>query len=76
MLLKNKIAVITGASRGIGMTLSWAKEFSLKGGNVRVNAVAPGYTMSDMMKTVPENPLEKFRGTTMLVQIFLINSTI
>ena len=50
----------------IGMTKSWAKEFALKGGNVRVNAVAPGYTMTDMMKTVPENLLEKFRGQTML----------
>ena len=48
------------------MTKSWAKEFSLKGGNVRVNAVAPGYTMTNMMKTVPENLLEKFRGQTML----------
>ena len=50
----------------IGMTKSWAKEFALKGGNVRVNAVAPGYTMTNMMKTVPENLLEKFRETTML----------
>ena len=50
----------------IGMTKSWAKEFALKGGNVRVNAVAPGYTMTNMMKTVPDNLLEKFRGTTML----------
>lgn len=50
----------------IGMTKSWAKEFALKGGNVRVNAVAPGYTMTNMMKTVPENLLEKFRGITML----------
>ena len=29
------------------MTKSWAKEFALKGGNVRVNAVAPGYTMTN-----------------------------
>ncbi len=50
----------------IGMTKSWAKEFALKDGNVRVNAVAPGYTMTNMMKTVPENLLEKFRGATML----------
>lgn len=50
----------------IGMTKSWAKEFALKGGNVRVNAIAPGYTMTNMMKTVPENLLEKFRGSTML----------
>lgn len=50
----------------IGMTKSWAKEFALKGGNVRVNAVAPGYTMTSMMETVPENLLERFRQTTML----------
>lgn len=50
----------------IGMTKSWAKEFALKGGNIRVNAVAPGYTMTDMMKTVPENLLDKFRNATML----------
>ena len=50
----------------IGLTRSWAKEFAMKGGNVRVNAVAPGYTMTNMMKTVPENLLEKFRGQTML----------
>ncbi len=50
----------------IGMTKSWAKEFSLKGGNVRVNAIAPGYTMTNMMKTVPENLLERFRNQTML----------
>ena len=49
-----------------GLTRSWAKEFAMKGGNVRVNAVAPGYTMTNMMKTVPENLLEKFRGQTML----------
>lgn len=50
----------------IGMTKSWAKEFALKGGNVRVNAVAPGYTMTNMMRTVPENLLEKFQNATML----------
>lgn len=50
----------------IGMTKSWAKEFALKGGNVRVNAVAPGYTMTNMMKTIPESLLEKFCGNTML----------
>lgn len=50
----------------IGMTKSWAKEFSLKGGNVRVNAVAPGYTMTNMLKTVPQDLLEKFASQTML----------
>lgn len=50
----------------IGMTKSWAKEFALKGGNVRVNVVAPGYTFTDMVKTVPEHLLEKFASQTML----------
>jgi 3-oxoacyl-[acyl-carrier protein] reductase len=50
----------------IGMTKSWAKEFSFKGGNVRVNAVAPGYTMTDMMKTVSDELLEVFKKSTML----------
>ena len=50
----------------IGMTKSWAKEFTLKGGSVRVNAIAPGYTMTNMMKTVPEHLLEKFSSQTML----------
>lgn len=50
----------------IGLTKTWAKEFSLKGRDIRVNAVAPGYTMTRMMETVPENLLEKFRGQTML----------
>lgn len=50
----------------IGLTKSWAKEFALKDGNVRVNAVAPGYTMTNMMKTVPEKLLKKFCEQTML----------
>lgn len=50
----------------IGMTKSWAKEFALKGGNVRVNAIAPGYTMTDMLKTVPQHLLDKFASQTML----------
>jgi len=49
----------------IGLTKTWAKEFSSYGGNVRVNAIAPGYTMTNMMSTVPEKLLEKFRGQTM-----------
>lgn len=53
----------------IGMTHSWAKEFSYKGGNVRVNAIAPGYTMTDMLSTVPENLLEKFKDMTLLKRL-------
>ena len=50
----------------IGLTKTWAKEFSLKGGNVRVNAIAPGYTMTDILKTVPQDLLDKFAAMTML----------
>ncbi len=50
----------------IGMTKTWAKEFARKGANVRTNAIAPGYTMTDMLSTVPEDLLKKFAAMTML----------
>lgn len=50
----------------IGLTKTWAKEFAMKGGNVRVNAIAPGYTMTDILKTVPQELLDKFAAQTML----------
>ncbi len=53
----------------IGMTKTWAKEFALKGGNVRVNCIAPGYTMTDILKTVPQDLLDKFSAMTMLGRI-------
>jgi 3-oxoacyl-[acyl-carrier protein] reductase len=50
----------------IGMAKTWAKEFARKGAAVRANAIAPGYVMTDMMKTVPQDLLDKFAGLTML----------
>lgn len=50
----------------IGLTKTWAKEFALKNGNVRVNAIAPGYTKTNMLKTVPKELLEKFANQTVL----------
>lgn len=50
----------------IGLTKTWAKEFARKGVPVRVNAIAPGYTMTDILKTVPEELLKKFASMTML----------
>ena len=50
----------------IGLTMTWAKEFARKGVPVRVNAIAPGYIMTDMMKTVPPELLDKFAKQTML----------
>ncbi|MCE5235148.1 MAG: SDR family NAD(P)-dependent oxidoreductase, partial [Eubacteriales bacterium] len=43
----------------IGMTKTWAKEFARKGANVRCNAIAPGYCMTDILKTVPQDLLDK-----------------
>jgi 3-oxoacyl-[acyl-carrier protein] reductase len=50
----------------IGMTKTWAKEFARKGAAVRTNSITPGYVMTDMMKTVPRDLLDKFAGLTML----------
>jgi 3-oxoacyl-[acyl-carrier protein] reductase len=50
----------------IGMTKTWAKEFARKGANVRCNAIAPGYCMTDILKTVPQELLDKFASMTML----------
>ena len=50
----------------IGMTKTWAKEFARKGVPVRVNCIAPGYTMTDILKTVPQELLDKFAAMTML----------
>lgn len=53
----------------ISMTKTWAKEFTRKGANIRVNAVSPGYIMTNMMKTVPNNLLEQFASQTMLKRL-------
>ena len=50
----------------IGMTMTWAKEFARKGAAIRVNAIAPGYVMTDILKTVPQNLLDDFARLTML----------
>ena len=50
----------------IGLTRTWAKEFARKGAAVRVNCITPGYTMTDMLKTVPQDLLDRFASMTML----------
>ncbi len=50
----------------IALSKTWAKEFARKGANVRCNAVAPGYVMTDILKTVPQDLLDKFAKLTML----------
>lgn len=53
----------------IGLTKTWAKEFARKGVPVRVNAIAPGYIMTDILKTVPEELLKSFAQMTMLKRL-------
>lgn len=43
----------------IGLTKTWARELGRK--NIRVNAVAPGFIATDMVKTVPEKVLALMR---------------
>ena len=53
----------------IGLTKTWAKEFARKGVPVRVNAIAPGYVMTDILKTVPQDLLDQFAKLTMLKRL-------
>lgn len=53
----------------IGLTKTWAKEFARKGAPVRVNAIAPGYVMTDILKTVPQDLLDQFAALTMLKRL-------
>jgi 3-oxoacyl-[acyl-carrier protein] reductase len=48
----------------IGMTKVWARELGRYG--IRVNAVAPGFTATDMVMQMPEKVLEGMRGRTPL----------
>ena len=52
-----------------GLTKTWAKEFARKGVPVRVNSVSPGYTMTDILKTVPQDLLDTFASQTMLKRL-------
>ncbi len=53
----------------LGLTMTWAKEFARKGANVRVNAIAPGYIMTDILKTIPQDLLDEFAKLTMLKRL-------
>ncbi|HEY74842.1 MAG TPA: beta-ketoacyl-ACP reductase [Thermoflexia bacterium] len=44
----------------IGMTKVWARELGRY--NIRVNAVAPGFTLTEMVRQMPEKILERMRG--------------
>jgi 3-oxoacyl-[acyl-carrier protein] reductase len=48
----------------IGMTKVWARELGRYG--IRVNAVAPGFTATEMVKAMPEKVLDGMRSRTPL----------
>lgn len=50
----------------IGMSYTWAKEFTRKGANIRTNVVAPGYIETDMMRNVPDKILNPIKQKTPL----------
>lgn len=50
----------------IGLSKTWAKEYARKGAQVRVNSISPGYVMTDILKTIPQDLLDKFAKQTML----------
>jgi 3-oxoacyl-[acyl-carrier protein] reductase len=48
----------------IGMTKVWARELGKY--NIRVNAVAPGFTMTDILKSMPEKVIDGMKARTPL----------
>lgn len=51
----------------IGMTKTWARELGKYG--IRVNAVAPGFTKTDMIATVPEKVLDSIKSKSPLNEL-------
>ena len=48
----------------IGMTKTWAKELGRKG--ITVNAIAPGFIATEMVKSIPEKVINMLEGKTPL----------
>lgn len=55
---------VASKSGVIGLTKTWARELGRKG--IRVNAVAPGFVNTEMVKTVPDDVLDDLKNKTPL----------
>ena len=51
----------------IGMTKVWAREFGRKG--ITVNAVAPGFIATDMVRTIPDDIVEDLKRRTPVARL-------
>lgn len=51
----------------VGMTKTWAKELGRKG--INVNAVAPGFTLTAMVESMPKNVIEKMKAMVPLQRL-------
>lgn len=53
----------------IGLTFTWAKEFTRKGAAIRTNEIAPGYINTEMMSTVPDQILNGMKESNPLKRL-------
>lgn len=60
----NYVAAKSGV---IGLTKVWARELAKKG--FRVNAIAPGFIKTDILKNMPEEILEKLKNKTPVARL-------
>ncbi|HZW68265.1 MAG TPA: 3-oxoacyl-ACP reductase family protein [Pseudogracilibacillus sp.] len=51
----------------VGLTQTWAKELGAHG--INVNAVAPGFTSTEMIKTMPDKVVDTIKGQILLQKI-------
>jgi len=51
----------------IGFTKTWAREFGQKG--IRVNAVCPGFIVTEMVKAMPENILQSIEQRSWMARL-------
>ncbi|SMC79500.1 SDR family oxidoreductase [Papillibacter cinnamivorans] len=53
----------------IAMSKCWTKEFSRKGAQVRANAVAPGFILTPILKSMPDEILDGMKNKTLFKKL-------